>query len=326
MPTRRSLLYAASSLPIVGAVAAKGQPAPAASPAAPPSSPAPGVLRLQLGDAVVTALLDGSIDLPLALFLRAAAADARELLDRGFASTPTRVAVNAFLVQTAGRTVLIDTGSATGMGPSMGRLPAALAAAGVSPASIDAVAMTHLHPDHVNGLMAPGGGAAFPNAELVLHAAEHAFWTDDGARSRAPADVQPLFIAARVGIAPYAKRTRQLSRADEEVVPGLMAVPLPGHTPGHTGYRVASSGKDLLVWGDIVHVPPLQFARPGWSIAFDVDMDAAAATRLRTLDMARADRSLIAGMHLDFPAFGHVQGGSEAASYRFVPLPWQAAL
>ncbi len=315
MPTRRSLLHAAAATPIAGGFAALSQRANAQSLAVPPSDPPPSVLRLKLGDAVVTALLDGSIDLPLALLPQAIAADVKELLDRGFAATPTRVAVNAFLVQTAGRTVLVDTGSATGLGPSMGRLPTALAAAGVNPASID-----------VNGLVAPGGGMAFPNAELVLHAAEHAFWTDNGVRSRASADLQPFFDAALAGIAPYAKRTRLLSRTDEAVAPALTAVPLPGHTPGHTGYRVASGGKDLLVWGDIVHVPPLQFARPDWSIAFDVDMDAAAATRRRTLDMARADLSLVAGMHLDFPAFGYVQGGSEGASYRFVPLPWQAAL
>ena len=290
-----------------------------------PTDPAPGVLRLKLGDAIVTALLDGSIDLPLALFPRTDEPEAAALLEREFAQMPVRAALNAFLVQQAGRTVLIDTGAATGLGPSLGRLPAALAAAGIDPASIDAVAMTHLHPDHVNGLLAPGGQAAFPNAELVLHAAEHAFWTDDGARARTPADLQPFFDAARAGIAPYATRTRLLSRTGDTVIPGVTALPLPGHTPGHTGYRVASNGRDLLIWGDIVHAPTLQFARPDWGIAFDVDMDDAAATRLRTMAMVAADRVLIAGMHLDFPAFGHVQVGTEARSYRFVPMPWQTA-
>lgn len=284
------------------------------------------MLRLKLGDAVVTALLDGTLDLPLALFPRTDAAEAATMLHRAFVRAPVQAALNAFLVQGAGRTVLIDTGAATGLGPGTGRLPAALAAAGVEPASIDAVAMTHLHPDHANGLVAPDGHAAFPNAELVMHAAEHAFWTDEGIRSRAPASMQSFFAAALAGIAPYAKRTRLLSRANEAVVPGLTAVPLPGHTPGHTGYRVASGGKELLVWGDIVHAPALQFARPDWGIGFDVDMEAAAATRLRTMDMTAADRVFIAGMHLDFPAFGHVQGGNEAASYRFVPVPWQATL
>ena len=298
---------------------------PIAGVSALPADPAPGILRLKLGDATVTALLDGSIDLPLALFPRTDEAEASALLEQGFAQMPVRAALNAFLVQQAGRTVLIDTGASTGLGPSLGRLPAALAAAGVDPASIDVVAMTHLHPDHVNGLLTRDGQAAFPNAELVLHAAEHAFWADDGARSRTAAGLQPFFDAARAGIAPYAKRTRLLSRADETVVPGLTALPLPGHTPGHTGYRVASNGRDLLIWGDIVHAPALQFARPDWGIAFDVDMDAGAATRLRTMDMAAADRVLVAGMHLDFPAFGHVQVGAEAGSYRFVPMPWQTA-
>ncbi len=300
-------------------------PALLADMAARPTSPAPGLLRLKLGDVIVTALLDGSIDLPLALFPRTDEAEAAVLLDREFGQMPVRAALNAVLVQQAGRTVLIDAGAATGLGPSLGRLPAALAAAGVGPASIDAVAMTHLHPDHVNGLLAPDGQAAFPNAELVLHAAEHDFWTDDDARARTPAGLQPFFDAARAGIAPYATRTRFLSRTGETVIPGLTALPLPGHTPGHTGYRVASNGHDLLIWGDVVHAPALQFARPDWGIAFDVDMDAAAATRSRTMAMVAADRVLIAGMHLDFPAFGHVQPATRAGSYRFVPMPWQTA-
>ena len=120
-----------------------------------PTDPVPGVLRLKLGDAIVTALLDGSIDLPLALFPRTDELEAAAVLEREFAQMPVRAALNAFLVQQGGRTVLIDTGAATGLGPSLGRLPAALAAAGVDPASIDVVAMTHLHPDHVNGLLAP---------------------------------------------------------------------------------------------------------------------------------------------------------------------------
>ncbi len=156
------------------------------------------------------------------------------------------------------------------------------------------------------------------------YAADHGYWNDDGARSRTPADLQRFFDAARTGIAPYAGKTRLLSHLDEEVVPGLTAIPLPGHTPGHPGYRVSSGPEELLIWGDIVHASALQFARPETSFALDVGMDVATATRLRTMDMAAADRVLIAGMHLDFPAFGHVQVGTETRSYRFVPLPWQA--
>lgn len=323
MTTRRSLLSAAAMTPLAAALAHAAAPARAS---APPAAPAPAVLRLKVGEAVVTALLDGNISLPLTLVPGATEAEASAVLSRELAATPPNIAVNAFLVQADGRTVLIDTGAAAAMGPTLGRLPQALAAAGVSPFDIDTVLMTHLHTDYVYGLVASGGAAAFPNADLVVHEAEHAFWTDDAARSRAPAAMQPLYEAARSGLAPYARRTRLFSRNDEVIAPSITAVLLPGHTPGHTGYRVASGAEELLIWDDIVHAPSLQFARPDWSIAFDVDLAAAAATRVRMFDATAGDRTLVAGMHLDFPAFGHIRRDTSPTSYRFVPLPWQTAL
>ena len=172
MPTRRSLLLSAAAAPLAATTAkaayrGRGE--------APPTEPAASILRLKVGDTVVTALLDGNVSLPLAVFPAASEAEAKAVLDRDLAPSPPNIAVNAFLVQTGRRTVLIDTGGGTKLGPTLGRLPWALTAAGVSPAEIDTVAMTHLHTDHVFGLTTPRGVAAFPNAELVVHAVEHAF-------------------------------------------------------------------------------------------------------------------------------------------------------
>ena len=120
--------------------------------------------------------------------------------------------------------------------------------------------------------------------------------------SRAPADGKNFFTGARAAVAPYAKRTRLIGAG--MVMPGIEAIALPGHTPGHTGYRITSGEAQLLIWGDIVHMAALQFANPNIAIAFDVDQDQAVATRRRVLDMVSADRLLVAGAHLDFPGHG----------------------
>lgn len=100
-----------------------------------------------------------------------------------------------------------------------------------------------------------------------------------------------------------------------EVAPGVTAIPLPGHTPGHMGLRIESQGKSLLIWGHIIHAPAYQFSHPDWSIAFDADVQGAIASRQRLLDMAAPDDLLVAGMHLDFPALGYVERRADAYRY-----------
>lgn len=276
----------------------------------------PAVKRRRYGDAVVTALGDGYLELPTAALLNIDDAGATALLDAAFRSS-TRGSLNAFLVEQDDRRVLIDTGAGSAMGPSCGALPRLLQAAGVEPGSIGTVVLTHLHPDHIGGL-APGGAAAFPNAELVVHEAEAAFWLDPASEGRAPEPMRPYFAGARAATAPYQGRMRLIREGGEAAVPGIEAVPLPGHTPGHTGYRVG--GGKLLIWGDIVHMPDVQAARPDVGIAFDADPQAARATRERVLDMAATERLAVAGMHMHFPAFSHVV--RDGSGYRFVPELW----
>jgi glyoxylase-like metal-dependent hydrolase (beta-lactamase superfamily II) len=108
-----------------------------------------------------------------------------------------------------------------------------------------------------------------------------------------------------------------------EVSPGVTSMPLHGHTPGHSGYMIASGNDSLLIWGDIVHVPDIQIPRPEVTIEFDTDPPAAAATRKRVLDMVTKDRQLVAGMHMHFPGFAHVvKRGDE---YMMLPEPWDQA-
>ena len=160
----------------------------------------------------------------------------------------------------------------------------------------------------------------FPNAELVAHENEPRHWKDDGALSRADDRAAKLYFqATREQIAPYEPDARWFQKG-EEVFPGVTALPAHGHTPGHTCYLIESGDDSLLIWGDIVHVPEIQTARPHVAIAFDTDMDQAIAARRRIFDMAATDGLLVAGMHLHFPAFSHLIRSGDG--YRLLPEPW----
>lgn len=285
----------------------------------------PGVQRLAVGDMEVTALSDGYIDIDPSLFPNATPEAVAALKNAAFLApdAPLRSGVNTYVVNTGDRLVLIDSGCADLLGPTMGRLPANLVAAGIDPATIDTIVLTHMHPDHIGGIASAEGAAAFPEAELVVHEADWAFWTSADMTARAPDAVKPFFLAAQKNAAAYDGRVRRLD-SDGEIVPGLSLMHLPGHTPGHAGIVVADGADSLLVWGDIVHAAPLQFARPDWAIAFDVDPEGAVETRGRVFDMVARDRLRVAGMHIPFPGIGHVERAAEG--YRFTPENWEYRL
>jgi len=292
-----------------------------------PASPRPdrqpaGVHHLAVGDIVVSALNDGMFEGSFEWLAGVQPEDATALHHASFRAVPPRVTVNAFLVRLAERVVLVDAGCGGAMGPEMGRLAANLSAAGVTPGEVDVVLATHLHPDHVGGLVDAEGHAVFPKADLVVHEAEPRYWGDDAAMANASDVTREFSGLARATLAAYGNRLRQISGG--EVLAGITAVPAPGHTPGHTGWLISSGGETLLIWGDIVHLPGVQFARPKVGIGFDVDVGQAIATRQRLMDMAATDRLMVAGMHLDFPAFGHVARAGEG--YAFVPEVWRPTL
>lgn len=257
----------------------------------------------RIGDFSVTAISDGYLTASLDFLSGMDPAEGRRMQEDAGIAEPSAVHINAYLVRGVGRTILIDAG-AGGIRQWGGRLATHLALAGVQPSEIDTILLTHAHPDHVGGLMKASGEKAFPGAELAVHHRELAFWRDDGNLSRASERARGNFQIARQAFDGYRDRLRTFS--DGEVFPGITAMPLPGHTAGHTGYRLDSGDRSLLVWGDIVHFPQIQIACPDVSIAFDQDVQLAAATRSKLLELVSAEKLLIAGMHLGELGFARI--------------------
>ena len=268
----------------------------------------------KVGDLTITAVSDGYLHASFDFLANIDPADASRMQENAGIKGHTSIHINCYVVRGGGRTILIDAG-AGGFKQWGGRLKTNLPLAGIQPSEIDAILLTHAHPDHVGGLMDASGETIFPNAELVVHHREAAFWQDDGSLNRAPERARGNFLLARQAFDGYRDRLRPFDARD--VFPGITAVPLPGHTDGHTGYRLDSGDESLLVWGDIVHFPQIQIPRPDVSIAFDQDAHLATDTRSRLLDLVASDRLLIAGMHLGDVGFARIErkGNSYGIAY-----------
>ncbi len=285
-----------------------------------PNKQIPGFYHRRIGDIVVTALSDGYLDGTVDVMQNITGDDANTLLSGAF-RPGRRTSVNCYLIYSAGRLALVETGSGDYLLPTAGKLQQNLKAAGVNPADIDTVILTHMHPDHSAGLTDPKTGQKFfPNAELVVHENEPKHWQDDVAMNQAAERARIMYFqCARDQMAPYHNQMKTFS-GSVEVFPGVRSIPMHGHTPGHSGYMVSSGKDSLLIWGDIIHVPEVQIPRPEVTMVFDTDPHAAAATRTRVFDMVTNDRQLIAGMHVHFPGFAHLTRSGDG--YIMLPEPW----
>lgn len=282
----------------------------------------PGVYRRTVGDVLVTAISDGHAIFPPGILQGISPADAEACQRAAGRRLPFATAINAFVLQWGARTVLVDAGAGALMGASAGRLRRNLEEAGISVADVDAVLITHLHSDHVGGLIDGDSIPVFNNAELLIPEAEAAYWLSDAHRAAAPEARRATFdLAARV-VAAYGDRVRRF--AGPEPLPGIEAVALPGHTPGHTGYLVGKGADRLLIWGDVLHVPEVQAANPAVFLPFDSDAELGIKTRLDTLDRTAREDLLVCGMHLHFPGF--VRIARAGSGYAVQPEAWLGAL
>lgn len=317
MIERRSTLLAAGAALAAPALLPRLASAQGATPVA--SGANPGFFRFKVGAFTVSTVHDGAGRRPNPTqgFVRNASAEAIEAgLKEAFLPTDAlAIPYTVPFVETPRGIVAFDTGTGAG------KLPGNLAAAGIDPTRVVAVVFTHFHGDHVGGLLA-NGAAMFPNAaEIVVPRAEWAYWMDEGVASRAPEAMKPAFANVRQRFAPYMAKVRQVD-SNAEVLPGITGIPTPGHTPGHTSYRLADGGQQAVILGDVTNRPELNLRNPGWHLVFDMDAEMAEATRRKTFDMVAEERLRCVGYHFPFPANGYV--AKDGDRYRFQPADWLA--
>lgn len=302
--TRRHALLSAAALPFAAGLTAS----PALAKAEPQGVSVPLHNRFKLGAFEVTTLLAGTRtgENPQETFgTNASPEDFAALSAANF--LPTDKSQNFFtptVVNTGTELVLFDTGLS-----AEGTL-AALTAAGLAPEQVDVVVITHMHGDHVGGLMGDAG-ATFANAAFVTGAAEHNHWMGAG-NETFDAKVRPL--------------NDRFSFLDDggAVAPGITAIAAPGHTPGHMAYRIDSGGKSLVLIADAANHPVWSLAHPEWEVKFDADKAQAAATRKSLLGMIAAERIPFIGYHMPFPATGFIEAAGDG--FRYVPTAYQLML
>ncbi|KPQ07445.1 MAG: Zn-dependent hydrolase [Rhodobacteraceae bacterium HLUCCA12] len=259
----------------------------------------------KIGSAEVTILTDGAIAFPPDYFPGTEGDRIDALLEQA-GTDRIDTNFNAVLIRNGGKVILADAGPRELFGPDAGGLPEALNEAGTRPEDIEILFATHLHPDHIAGMITPDGAAVFPNAELFVTKGEYDFWSNESTTQGAGEPVSEWGQLARAVLAAYADRLRIIPDGGE-IAPGMTALALPGHTPGHSGWRLDSDGAQLLHVGDIVHAPALQVPDPEIAIVFDIDPDTARRTRKRLLDELASDGALFTGGHFLRPAFHAIE-------------------
>ncbi len=329
--TRRSVLAAgsvfAASTPFGGSALAQTQPSNPAQGTSPRNQgrQAPGFYRFKVGDIEITAIHDGFALRPIEGLIRnAELAQVQQAMQEAFLP-PTQLPITftGLVINNGGRLAIIDTGNGEFGAPTSGQWLTNFRAAGFDPAQVNTVIISHFHGDHINGLRRKDGSAVFPNAEVMVPAAEWAFWMDEGQMSRAPEGMRGAFQNVHRAFDPIVKDVKQYEPG-KEIVPGVTTVAAAGHTPGHTAYVIASGNAKLMMVSDITNHPALFVRNPDWAVVFDMDAEQARQTRRRILDMAAAERTQVSFYHAPFPATGFIT--KEGDKFRLVPVQWSSAL
>jgi glyoxylase-like metal-dependent hydrolase (beta-lactamase superfamily II) len=280
----------------------------------------PGYYRVMLGDFEITALSDGTVELPvnklLSFNITPEAVDKE--LAKSYLKSPVETSFNGFLVNTGSKLVLIDTGAGNFFGPTLGNLAKNLKASGYQPEQVDEVYITHMHSDHIGGLLADGK-AAFPNAVVRMDKSESDYWLNQANMDKAAPETKGGFKNAQAALSPYIQANKfKPFVGDTELAPGIKSHASHGHTPGHNSYVIESKGQKLVLWGDLMHVAAVQFEHPDAAMKFDSDTKAAIAERKKAYAEAAREGYLVAGAHLSFPGIGRIR--AEGKGYVWVPV------
>lgn len=322
--SRRQLLVSAGAgiaVAVAGRVAGPDvafaeAPAKAATLANPPA-----FYNFMHGDVQVTLVSDGVLALGdgRKLIKEATQEELTQRLEAAFLAPDNWVLQqNIPVLKIGGKTVIVDTGSgATEMfGDGTNRLVGNLKAAGIDPASIDLIALSHCHPDHCGGMTDADGNLVFPNAQVSVNEADFKFWTDEAKLS---GDMKPFIEFARARMLPYKDRMT-FHKGGQDVVAGLQAIDAPGHTVGHTAFLLTSGSKPLAITADCAHHHILFVEKPKIEFGYDTDSKQAVATRLKMWDMLATDRIPFLAYHFPWPGLGNLAKSGDAYRYYQTPV------
>lgn len=282
---------------------------------------APGYFRIMVGDFEVTAISDGTMKLPMHDLLTNTTKDkVNEALKKNFVDHPVETSVNAYLINTGEKLVLVDTGAGGLFGPTLGQLTTNLKAAGYQPEQVDHIVITHMHADHVGGLTT-GGKMAFPNATVHIDQHDTEFWLSSEKMNVAPEGSRGAFQRAMAMTNPYVRVGKvKTFNGTTEFTAGIKAVAAYGHTPGHAVIEVESKNQKLVLWGDLMHLAAVQFEDPTVTISFDTDSPSAMKERQKAYAAAAKAGYLIGAAHISFPGLGYVKAAPDGKGYQFVPV------
>lgn len=322
--SRRTVMTGAAAATLAAACPLSTFPARAAAPTT--GKQAPGFYRYKLGDFEVTALHDGAVTRPVEGYVRNISSDQAIAAAEAAYFPKGRVTIpfNPIVVNTGAKLVLIDAGLGRIPNVPAGMLLSNMEASGIDPKAIDIVILSHLHPDHINGIKGADGGLVFTNAEIKVPAPDWEWWMNDDNMNKAPEGMwKGYFQNARRVLSSLANQVTKYEWT-KEVAPGITALDTSGHTPGHSSFAVASGSARILVQSDVTNIPQFFVRNPDWHVAFDWDPVKAAQTRRRFYDMASTEKMPIQGFHFPFPAAGYVE--KDGSGFRLVPVTWSAVL